>query len=255
MQNAPPRNKWRVHGEVTSRREAIQRTITVTLLVIIVADLVDLCVNLIYAPYQIVRSAIQTTLLSGVLSAYVVYNAAMGNYRVYQMKNHLAELNRLDPHTGLLNRRTFIEIAETVSSSPESHVLMLVDVDAFKKINDTYGHPAGDHVISELAALMKSVFGPPAVVARLGGEEFSALLVPARIDDAQAMAGTFLRRLAATDFSTDGHALRITVSVGLAEFLPGLSFAEIYARADRAMYASKAAGGGRITVFSPPVAG
>src|SRR5690606_3313444 len=99
------RNRWRVRGEVTSRREAIQRTIAITLMVIIAADLVDFCFNLVYAPQQILRSAIQTTLISGALGAIVVYTLAMANYKLYQMKSYLAELNRLDPQTGLLNRR------------------------------------------------------------------------------------------------------------------------------------------------------
>jgi len=247
MSTRPYRNRWRVRGEVTSRREAIQRTIAITLMVIIAADLVDFCFNLVYAPQQILRSAIQTTLISGALGAIVVYTLAMANYKLYQMKSYLAELNRLDPQTGLLNRRAFIEAAESVLASDEQHALMLVDVDGFKRINDTYGHPVGDHVIVTLAQVMRESFSPPAEVARMGGEEFSALLLPVSLDDAARQARDLVARVAATDFSVAGPPLHITISAGVAALTPGLSFAEVYARADQAMYRSKAAGGNQVT--------
>jgi len=242
------RNRWRVRGEITSRREVIQRTITVTLVIILVADLVDLGLNLIYAPQQIVRSAVQTTFISGVLGTIVVYTSAMANYKLYQMKAHLAELNRLDPHTGLLNRRAFIEVAESVLMSDKPHALMLVDIDAFKHINDTHGHPVGDHVIVTLAQLMRNSLAPRGEVARMGGEEFAALLLPSAQEDALHLASELVARVAATDFSTGGEPLHITISAGVAPLRPGMSFAEVYARADQAMYRSKAAGGNRATL-------
>ncbi|VCU70955.1 putative diguanylate cyclase YdaM [Pigmentiphaga humi] len=250
MPNSPSRNRWRVRGEITSRREVFQRTIVTTLLVIVAADLIDLCINLIYAPFQIVRSAIQTTLIASVLGSSVIYIMAMGNYKLYQMKSHLANLNRLDPHTGLLNRRAFIELAETALASARPHVLMLADVDAFKRINDIYGHPTGDHVIVTLARLMRSVFGPPCEVARMGGEEFSALLVPATLEEAVRLAEAFVRQVAVADFSMNGPPLHVSVSVGLIPIARGASFADIYARADQAMYRAKADGGNRVKVAS-----
>ena len=241
--------KWKVRGEMTSQRQVYVRTAVMTLGIIVVADLADFIANLCFAPEQILRSAIQTTLISGALGAYVVYTHARSNLKLYEMKTYLAQLSHMDSLTGLLNRRAFIEIATGAAHAPESHALMLVDIDAFKAVNDQYGHPIGDGVIAGVAAILRDMFAPQVSTARLGGEEFAALINLGTPGEAFVLASQFCQQVANHVFEAGQARFSVTVSVGLAEFSAGLSFEEVYSRADRAMYASKKRGGNRVSTF------
>lgn len=241
--------KWEVRGEMTSRRQVFVRTAVMTLGIIVVADGVDVIANLFFAPEQLIRSAIQTTLIAGVLGAYVVYTHAQANLKLYEMKTYLAKLSYMDSLTELLNRRAFIEIATGVAQAPEPHVLMLVDIDAFKAVNDQYGHPIGDGVIAGVAGILRDMFAPQGSTARLGGEEFAALLDPSTPGEALTVATQFCERVNKRIFEAGQARFSVMVSVGLAAFSPGLSFEEVYSRADRAMYASKKRGGNQVSVF------
>lgn len=241
--------KWKVRGEITSRREVYERTVAVMLCIVVVADLIDLVANLIFAPWQIVRSAIQTTLIAAVLCAYVVYTHSLANLKLYEMKTYLARLSNIDSLTGLLNRRAFIDIAAGAAQAAERRVLMLVDIDAFKSVNDHYGHPTGDQVIAGVAAVMTDLFAPRAPVARLGGEEFAALMSAESGDEALALAERFREHVASHVFKAGEACFSVKVSIGLTAFAPGMSFEEVYSRADKAMYMAKRQGGDRVCVF------
>lgn len=156
-----------------------------------------------------------------------------------------------DPLSGVYNRRRFEqelqrELDLGISRSRHS-VLLLLDVDHFKAINDTLGHATGDAVIARLGDALRSRLRSADVVARLGGDEFAAILrrtdVPAARDvarDLQTVAG---ERLA--DVVGEAHG-PVTFSVGLVELGEGTSADELLSLADRALYAAKAAGRDRV---------
>jgi diguanylate cyclase (GGDEF)-like protein len=246
VESRPEQDRWRVRGEVRTQRQVWLRTIVGSLMVVAVADVIDLVANLIFAPWQIVRSAVQTTLISALLGAYVIYTHARSNLKLYEIKNHLALLSITDPLTGLLNRRAFFERADAIVAGADTHVLILVDVDSFKKVNDRFGHPVGDAVIQRISQLMTAHFPATGSIARIGGEEFSALLVSGPADDARARAVAFCAAVGAETFFAGAVPFLVTVSVGLARFGPGQAVADVYAAADAQLYRAKHAGGNQV---------
>ncbi|MFT0859770.1 GGDEF domain-containing protein [Ancylobacter sp. G4_0304] len=168
-----------------------------------------------------------------------------------QRNEELTRLTRVDALTGLANRRGFDEaIARAVTRclrTGEPLSLAIIDIDHFKAINDTLGHPAGDAALRQLAAVLSGVFRrTDDVIARYGGEEF-AVLFPGSPVDAALQAGERLRealRAAAIPHPTRGLT---TVSVGIATHGgPDLTADALVAEADAALYAAKRQGRDRV---------
>jgi diguanylate cyclase (GGDEF)-like protein len=151
-----------------------------------------------------------------------------------------------DPLTGLYNRAGFADEAGQVLADPDNRLgcaLLLVDLDDFKTVNDTRGHPFGDALLVGVAARLLRTVRPGDLVARLGGDEFAIL---AR-DLAPATADTLAERLLAelgVPLAVDGHTLVVRASVGIAHTLPGAGMDALIRDADIAMYAAKDRGKG-----------
>ncbi len=159
----------------------------------------------------------------------------------------------VDPLTGLMNRRRMTQIgaAELEPSRRQSTecAVALMDVDDFKRINDEFGHGAGDGVLQGVARALCEAADGVDHVARWGGEEFVVLMPGASLEDALAQAErlrTAVERLAIA--AGRGRPVRCTVSIGLATAGQLESFEELVNRADRAMYRAKAAGKNRVAV-------
>ena len=163
-----------------------------------------------------------------------------------QAKSRIAQLETLahvDELTGLLNRRGFRrELERAVSYSQRydvSVVLVMIDLDGFKAVNDTYGHPAGDAALVHVARLLASNVRASDIVARLGGDEFALLLWHA---DLAAAAGAMIKlqaRLASSPLHLQGTEVVLKASVGLAPLTAGRPIEEAVAEADRHLYAAK----------------
>jgi len=156
---------------------------------------------------------------------------------------------RTDPLTQLSNRRAFDEELDRRFAqwrrqhSPLS--VLLVDVDHFKKFNDTYGHQTGDRVLQQVAAQLKWTMRDMDLVARYGGEEFVALLPGTGLSDAKIAAERVRKAVEAAIVKHLDGELRVTASVGLAQALPGDDPASLVGRADSALYAAKQGGRNR----------
>ena len=156
-----------------------------------------------------------------------------------------------DPLSGVYNRRRFEQELQReldlATSRPRHSVLLLLDVDRFKSINDTLGHAVGDAVIARLGDALRDRLRSADVVARLGGDEFATILrrvdVPAARDVARDLQAVAAQRLAA--IVGDAHG-PVTLSVGLVEIGDGTTPDELLSLADRALYAAKAAGRDRV---------
>lgn len=162
----------------------------------------------------------------------------------------LRRLLQTDHLTGACNRARFFEVAERelrygeVRGAPLSVVAL--DVDHFKRINDTHGHAAGDEVLKAITVECQRVLGPTAVFARLGGEEFAAL-VSVDVPGACRIAETLRSAIAGLSIATAAGDLRVTASFGCAGHVAGVrSFATLLAEADRALYAAKRGGRNRV---------
>lgn len=169
-------------------------------------------------------------------------------------EEELLRLAATDPLTGALNRREFTLLAdrEALRSNRYHHALslLMMDLDQFKRLNDTYGHAAGDKVLQRFTTLCTNTLRNVDIFGRWGGEEFVALLPETDIEGA-AVIGERLRKLVAESVLTyHDHKINFTVSVGIAQYKDGeTSLGGPLGRADSAIYDAKKAGRNRISVF------
>ncbi|WP_321795102.1 GGDEF domain-containing protein [Caballeronia sp. J97] len=194
----------------------------------------------------------QVTMYEGVLYSVVL---PMTLLRLARDEAH-ADLRResqTDYLTGLGNRRWFFEegarvIREGNAFPPVS--CLALDLDHFKAINDRFGHEAGDEVLKSFARLLRSVLGRDAILARIGGEEFAALLPGHESARAKDLAEAVVRRFAQTVTRTAGGVeIEATVSIGMARFgTEEDTLAKVLAAADRALYGAKSRGGNRLEI-------
>ncbi|MBN2549397.1 MAG: diguanylate cyclase [Anaerolineales bacterium] len=165
-----------------------------------------------------------------------------------------------DALTGLYNRRYLLDALERVLNQAERQAhpvgILLVDIDHFKAVNDTYGHPSGDAYLAGFAHLLQQHFRKSDILCRYGGEEF-LIVLPASSLEASAQRAEELRQLAETSaIPFEGREIRCTVSIGLASFPQhGQESSQLISRADQALYASKQAGRNQLTVWSPGLPG
>ena len=162
-----------------------------------------------------------------------------------------------DPLTGILNRRGFEGVAketfEDQSALDKGVCLLMVDIDHFKKVNDTYGHLFGDKIIRAIAETLKSKIRGQDAVARLGGEEFAVLLKETDLIGARVVAETIrqsIERGRVRRIDTSEHISGITISIGLTKYSSGNSIVDMLDQADKALYVSKEQGRNRTTVFA-----
>lgn len=164
---------------------------------------------------------------------------------------HLEKLALRDPLTGLLNRRAFgPRFHEEVARARRhggSLCLLVGDIDHFKRINDTYGHQAGDLALQQVATLWQAALREIDVCARLGGEEFVALLPETPLERGAEVAERLRQkvRTAPVDLG-GGQIVTLTISIGLAAFHSGENEADLFARADAALYDAKNNGRDRV---------
>jgi diguanylate cyclase (GGDEF)-like protein len=157
----------------------------------------------------------------------------------------LKEMAMKDSLTGLFNRRIFDELlgVEIRRKELEPISLLLIDLDDFKKVNDTFGHPAGDEVLSTVGRLLREGCRGSDLVARYGGEEFAIMLPATKTSIAFDIAQRLRTRLANTIFVFSGRQVRLTASIGIATASGAKADkVKLVSRADQALYRAKKAG-------------
>lgn len=161
----------------------------------------------------------------------------------------------VDALTGLANRRAFDQQLAACLVAPHDAVgpcLLVGDIDHFKSINDTWGHGFGDHVLRAVAEVLRTLAPGDCLVARVGGEEFALLLPAALLSDAQALAEKIRQRIGAARIRRQGSdetVARVTLSLGVVLHQPSETAHALVERADRALYAAKAAGRDRVVTL------
>lgn len=229
---APIRNE----GELT------RFVVAVTLICVAIALAVDVANQLAFFVdwATCLRSWTITTGLVLALAVPISRTIGKAHLELYRAKLLADQLSRTDQLTGLANRRALMEaIGE---DKPDALALVIVDIDRFKRVNDSYGHRAGDEVIRSVAQTMAAELGEFGLVARVGGEEFALLAAHAPTDAIESRLQAFRDRVAAAPVLALGQAVRVTISAGLATRRAGESFDQLYSAADHALYAAKAAG-------------
>jgi len=165
---------------------------------------------------------------------------------------HVAERDTL---TGIPNRRAFMRAAEAAiaTAGETGPCLALIDVDHFTQVNDTLGHAVGDAVLCGVAERLTDNVRRSDMLARVSGEEFALCMPAVGPRDAKAFAESLLAAVAGTKIDTPSGPVRVSVSIGIASYLPGDSLSALMARADSAMGAAKRAGRNRVRVHAAPV--
>ena len=157
---------------------------------------------------------------------------------------YLESLTMTDELTGLLNRRGFNshfrrELSVARRNGSGGGVLVVIDLDGFKGINDTHGHLAGDAYLRQVSKLLTTLVRPQDVVARFGGDEFAVLLTGADVETGTQRANQLAETAHSHSLSWNGHALPIRFSIGVRAYGPGDNEDDIIRQADAGMYRNK----------------
>lgn len=174
------------------------------------------------------------------------------------LEAQLRQLSITDPLTGVENRRSFMMQLERLHARYCRHghavSLLMLDLDCFKHINDRYGHAVGDDVLRHFSQLMVERLRRTDYFARLGGEEFAALLPDTDSRGAQAIADVLRQSVAALPVPTSMGLVSVTVSVGVAQLGPeDHEPSQLLVRADAALYRAKALGRNRVVLAEPAI--
>ena len=178
---------------------------------------------------------------------------AIKNARLFQ---RIAEMARHDGLTGLLNHASFQErlreMVDFAQCTQQPLAVIMCDVDSFKAINDSYGHPIGDQVLREVGRTWRQVAPEGSLVARYGGEEFVCAVSGMDLDQAAELAEALRQTIEALPLSFDKGILNVTASFGVAQLgQPARNATELIRLADDALYQSKRGGRNRVTLVPP----
>jgi diguanylate cyclase (GGDEF)-like protein len=178
----------------------------------------------------------------------VVTALSLGRLAVSERQLMLRALT--DPLTGVFNRRTFLELSGKEEARARRRgsltSVLMMDIDHFKRVNDTYGHPVGDLVIKSLAEAATKSLRPTDILARYGGEEFVVTLPETDPEVAHRVAERLRTTLEAQVVAADGVEVRFTVSIGIATFATGVPLTAAMEHADQALYRAKQSGRNRV---------
>ena len=218
-----------------------------------IANVFNKMVRSIYAYQTRLREKIDTA-NRGLLEANMRLEARAAEleHKTSDLQNALALVERLattDPLTEIFNRRAFDQFFEHEISKHQRYkrlaTLAVIDLDFFKEVNDNYGHAAGDFVLKEVSQTIRQVLRGSDIFARLGGDEFAIVFPETNIENTKIAIRKIMTAIAQHRFIFDGCALRVGMSIGVAEFGPHFRASRIMSNADAAAYHSKKSGRNR----------
>ena len=186
---------------------------------------------------------------------YDVTEQALGKRGMEHLNEELKTASRVDGLTGLYNRRywqeRFDEMHKLCVRREKPSTALMLDIDHFKRINDTYGHQAGDKVIKMLAALIKRCVRETDLAGRYGGEEFAIILNDSSVEDAKVVAERIRQLAQRLVVEHEGESISFTVSLGLAQFSSDFKGAMAWLEcADQALYEAKEKGRNQYRVYA-----
>lgn len=191
--------------------------------------------------YNVARAVFVAVPLLWLLFAVMLYQV--------RLQHRLSFLSCKDSLTGLNNRRTFFDLASQRNQQCKTAILLMLDADHFKQINDTYGHPAGDTCLKAIAYTLQRNLRTDDVIGRIGGEEFAILLANTTPDIARVISE---RLVIPIPFRAGPAHLTVTLSIGAVVTSPDTPLDVLFSLADRALYQAKSEGRARV-VFAEPV--
>lgn len=190
------------------------------------------------------------------LVVYDVTEVAVNRLQLQTANQKLHMLSRTDGLTGLLNRKTWemelIDEYRRFQRHQQQCALIMFDIDHFKNINDNYGHPAGDEVIRQAAAIVKDCIREVDVAGRYGGEEFTVVLLNTGAKGAKLVAERLRTKIEASTVTYEEHVIKFTVSLGITELSPLISDPTAWIdAADKGLYEAKRSGRNNSVIYTP----
>jgi len=204
-----------------------------------------------FGGHQDPQIAINSATLGLILisSLFHVYTKKLSQYkeRLEQERHNLEHLATTDGLTKTMNRHFFTQISNTLFSVAESKksslVFIMIDIDLFKNVNDTYGHHVGDNILIHIAKIVQTTIPKSMTFARIGGEEFALLSDTLTLTEAKSLAEKIRERIEKEHYQHLEHTIMTTISMGITTYREDdNSFSEIFIRADKALYLAKERG-------------
>ncbi len=216
---------------------------------------------------QLLRTGLITTITAlffALFTSGTIYYSAMERSRqekerlehlVKERTKEIEELSKTDSLTGLWNRHCLEEALDMEFKRARRHehdlTLLIVDLDHFKYVNDTYGHMAGDEVLREISQRISSCLRETDFLGRYGGEELVIILPLTSLSKASKVAGTILHTVSAKPVLFESKTIKVTTSIGMNSLRDShSSISEVFAEADKALYNAKELGRNRVEVFN-----
>ena len=199
------------------------------------------------------------SILTGMVINLVVCTTFMP-YHLYQVLSLMVELDKLrgdmyeksirDELTKVYNRRYFFEASQLIENGaaliPENTSILMIDIDDFKDLNDTYGHHVGDQALNTLTENILSMLRSTDVLARYGGDEFICLLPQTKRDQVLEIAKRVINRIEGIKLQENNHAIPLHISIGVTTSEHEVKIEELIALADEALYKAKQSGKNQI---------
>ena len=187
---------------------------------------------------------------------YDVTDVAVSRIELESMNGRLTQLTKTDFLTQLFNRghweENLIQEFKRLQRYQHKSTLLMCDIDHFKRINDTYGHAAGDAVIQAIAEAVRGNLRKTDIAGRYGGEEYAVLLVDTPVDQAAVLAERLRQSVEALQINYNAHQIKVTLSIGLAEYNAVMTGHRQWIEAsDKGLYQSKANGRNQVTLYNP----
>lgn len=219
----------------------------VTLLLVFALDYGNLTVQ----PDELIWLSVRNDILGPLLIGGPTFFYLFSKLRQLALtRQALERLAFTDSLTGIFNRRAFHNAVEPVllSERPVAAAMMVIDVDHFKKVNDTFGHHTGDEALVAVSDAIRTSLGADDVLGRIGGEEFAVFTHCATPGLAALKAEQLRAAVAASDFGRQLGACGLTVSIGVAFSDTSTTYEQLYREADASLYEAKHSGRNRVVV-------
>jgi diguanylate cyclase (GGDEF)-like protein len=202
---------------------------------------------------QMLYQDIVYLIMTGILEWIIFTVIAFFQIKTARVIIELGNFVLTDPLTGIYNRRyleLYMEKIIPLSQEQEQTMtLIMFDIDHFKKINDTYGHHAGDMVLQKIVRVIKGVIRHSDVFVRIGGEEFIILLPNCSLEHGIKLAERIRKTVENTKFIYKGIRIFVTISIGVTEYTEGQDLEKFLEKADQALYQAKEMGRNKVVLY------
>ena len=235
----------------------VKVVIIITVIAFLLAVTIDsLLAKILLHQFKQSEAIIRALVISLIVAPTVSWYLIDSFFELDKLELKMRKLAAYDDLTGLLNRKVFYRSCEKLHSislrNKQNYSILMIDMDEFKNINDTYGHSSGDKVLSTFGELSRETARDSDIIARLGGEEFAFFLPNTNIEQAKTFTKRLCEKIRKKAVISDNKFIQYTVSIGIAlnSCDPEQTMIDTLKMADKALYKAKSEGGNLVKVYS-----